>query len=236
MHARNLKTKRDLREIPLYSLAEAARYLHLPPATLRSWVDGRSYRTADGGEGYSIPLISRPEPQDSRLSFNNLVEAHVLRALRVEHHVPMAHVRRALDYAQRECGIDRLLIRKELLAAPGEVFLQEYGRLLSLSRSGQLAMEQILEAFLRRVVRDAEGLPVRLYPFTSPASRRDQKVVAIDPRISYGRPSIERKGISTAILVERLNAGETVEDLADSYGLTHDEVTEAIVYESARAA
>ncbi|HEY2289708.1 MAG TPA: hypothetical protein VGM86_03300 [Thermoanaerobaculia bacterium] len=33
-----------------------------------------------------------------------------------------------------------------------------------------------------------------------------------------------------------MNAGETVEDLADSYGLTHDEVTEAIVYESARAA
>ncbi|HEY2289707.1 MAG TPA: hypothetical protein VGM86_03295, partial [Thermoanaerobaculia bacterium] len=92
------------------------------------------------------------------------------------------------------CGIDRLLIREELLAAPGEVFLQEYGRLLSLSRSGQLAMGQILETFLRRVVRDAEGLPVRLYPFTSPASRQDQKVVAIDPRISYGRPSIERKG------------------------------------------
>ncbi len=218
---------KDPREAPLYGLTEAAHHLHLPVSTLRYWVEGK---------GGAAALIERPDSGDARLSFNNLVEAHVLRALRVGHQVPMAHVRRALDYAQRELGIDRLLIREELLAAPGEVFLQEYGRLLSLSRSGQFAMEQILEAFLRRVVRDAKGLPVRLYPFTTPGIREDRRVVAIDPRISYGRPSIERKGISTAILAERLNAGESVKDLADSYDLTEDEVTEAIVYESARAA
>jgi len=227
---------KDPRDVAMYGLPEAAHYLHLPVATLRSWVDGRSYRLADGGRGFSERLIERPDPGDSRLSFNNLVEAHVLRALRVEHQVSMNHVRRALDYAEKEFGIDRLLIRKELLAAPGELFLQEYGRLLSLSRSGQFAIEQILEAFLRRVVRDPKGLPVRLYPFTSPGTIEDRRVVAIDPRISYGRPSIERKGISTAILVERLNAGESIQELADSYDLTAEEVAEAIVYESARAA
>ena len=220
----------------MYGLSEAARYVHLPAATLRSWVEGRTYRLADGGQGHSAPLIERPDAGDAKLSFNNVVEAHVLRALRVEHHVPMGHVRRALDYAEKEFGMDRLLIREELLAAPGEVFLRTYGQLLSLSRAGQFAMEQVLEAYLRRVVRDPRGLPVRLYPFTSPGTRDDNRVVAIDPRLSYGRPSIERKGISTAILAERLNAGETVQDLADGYGLTEEEVTEAIVYESSRAA
>lgn len=236
MPDRQLYRGRDLRQIPMYGLAEAAHHLHLPAATLRSWVGGRTYKLADGTPSFSEPLIERPEPDEPRLSFNNLIEAHVLRALRVEHHVPMGHVREALDYAQREFGINRLLIREELMAAPGEVFLREYGRLLSLSRSGQFAMEQILEAYLRRVVRDAKGLPIRLYPFTSPGTTEDRKVVAIDPRLSYGRPSIARRGVSTAILAERLNAGETVEDLADSYGLTPGEVTEAIVYESARAA
>lgn len=195
---------KDPREIPLYGIAEAAHHIHLPTATLRSWVDGRTYKLADGTKGFSPPLIDRPDAEDPRLSFNNLVEAHVLRALRVEHHVPMGHVRKALDYAQRECGIDRLLIRRE----------------------------KILGAFLRRVVRDAEGLPLRLYPGKS----EERMVVAIDPRISYGRPSIARKGVSTAFLAKRFNAGETVEDLADSYGLTEEEVKEAIVYESARAA
>ena len=220
----------------MYNLPEAARYLHLPPATLRAWVEGRSYRLSAGRTGFSEPLILRPDPRDARLSFSNLVEAHVLRALRAEHQVPMAHVRRALDYAQREFGIDRLLIRDELRAAPGEMFLQEYGRLLSLSRAGQFAMEKILDAFLRRVVRDAKGLPLRLYPFTSPSLLEDRRIVAIDPRISYGRPAIERKGISTAVLAERLNAGESVRDLAEDYGLQDEEIEEAILYEDPRAA
>jgi len=224
---------RDPREAPVYSLAEAARHLHLPPATLRSWVFGRTYRLSDGSEGFSGLLIQRPDPEDSRLSFTNLVEAHVLHALRAHHRVPMKAVREALDYASRKLGISRLLIREELRAAPGELFLKEYGRLLSLSPAGQLAMERVLSAYLARVVHDAAGLPARLYPFTLPDRAEDRRVVAIDPRISYGRPMIARKGVSTSILTERLNAGDSIHDLAADYDLQEDEVEEAIVYEQA---
>lgn len=218
----------DPRELPIYQLAQAARYLHLPPATLRAWVAGRTW---GAGRGYSEPLIERPDPADDRLSFTNLIEAHVLRALRVEHRVPMQAVRRSLEYAQREFGIDRLLIKPELRAAPGELFLAEYGRLLSLSRTGQFAMEKILESYLRRISRDVAGLPIRLYPFTLPDHADSAAVVAIDPRISFGRPVIARKGVTTSILAERLNSGETVPEIAYDYGLNEEEVTEALVYE-----
>lgn len=234
MNRREIYGGKDPREIPLYTVAEAAHHLHLPPATLRTWVDGRTYKA--GGEVRRSPrLIERPDPGDTRLSFNNLVEAHVLRALRVEHGMPMGHVRRALDYAQRELGIDRLLIREELRAAPGELFLKEYGRLLSLSRSGQFAMERILDVFLRRLTRDVDGRPLRLYPFVAFQSFEDRRVVIIDPRVAYGRPSIARKGISTAILAERLNAGESIQELATAYDLDETEVEEAILYESRAA-
>lgn len=220
----------------MYTLAEASHHLHVPAATLRSWVAGRDYGAA-GGVRHSEPLIHVPDAADNRLSFTNLVEAHVLRALRAQHQVPMQHVRRALDYAQRECRIDRLLIRPELRAAAGEIFLSEYGRLLNLSRAGQLAMELILEKFLRRVDRDVEGLPIRLYPFPAvEESGSDKKVVTIDPLLSYGRPAIARKGISTAILAERVNAGEEIKDLAYYYDLSEEEIGEALVYEFPRAA
>src|SRR5262245_5331026 len=91
--------KRDLREVPMYTVAEAAHHLGLPRATLRSWVFGRHYRA--GGESRLSPgIIHRPDSSDERLSFSNLVEAHVLRALRVEHEVPMPQVRKALIYAE----------------------------------------------------------------------------------------------------------------------------------------
>ncbi|HEV2852416.1 MAG TPA: DUF433 domain-containing protein [Thermoanaerobaculia bacterium] len=224
--------KADPRDLPIYAISQAARYLRLPQTTLRSWILGRRFPRLDG-TGFSEPLIQKPDPSDERLSFTNLIEAHVLHALRVKHGIAMKAVREALDYAQREFHIDRLLVRQELRAAPGELFLSEYGRLLSLSPAGQFAMERVLEAYLERVARDTEGLPFRLYPFTSPDASKDQRVVAIDPRISFGRPVIARKGISTSILAERLNAGETVRELAYDYDLDEEEVAEAIIYERA---
>lgn len=209
----------------MYHLSDVARYLHLPVSTLRDWVEGRN------GRSPSLAIINRPDDRDPRLSFNNLVEAHVLRALRHEHKISMQAVRRALENAQAHFGITRLLIDQELLAAPGEMFLREYGRLLSLTKLNQLAMEEVLQRFLHRLVRDVEGLPIRLYPFLAPGLSDDRRVITIDPRLSYGRPSLVSKGVSTAILGERVNAGETIEELASYYGLDEQDVKEAIIYE-----
>ena len=46
--------KQDIRNQPAYTLAEAARYLKVAPATLRSWVVGRSYERT-GGTAQSSP-------------------------------------------------------------------------------------------------------------------------------------------------------------------------------------
>jgi hypothetical protein len=83
-------------------------------ATLRSWVRGRSYQTERGkaksgvlGKAqeeqlfkrqFSQPLIELQSPEAKELSFTSLVEAHVLRAIRVEHRIPTDRIRTALDY------------------------------------------------------------------------------------------------------------------------------------------
>lgn len=51
----------DVYNTPTYPLTDAARYLHIPVRTLRSWVNGRYYSTKDGKQ-YFEPLIQRPEP------------------------------------------------------------------------------------------------------------------------------------------------------------------------------
>ncbi len=57
--------------------------------------------------------------------------------------------------------------------------------------------------------------------------------IAIDPGISFGRPVVVRLGISTAVLAERLDAGESIEELASDYGLSTTQVEEAVLYERA---
>lgn len=107
----------DARNRPAYPLAEAARYLKLAPATLRSWIAGRSYPAGGGVRRFS-PLIRPAAGPPPLLSFWNLIEAHVLRALRTEHGVSVKDVRTALHYAERELRIERLLLRREPALRP----------------------------------------------------------------------------------------------------------------------
>lgn len=222
---------KDPRELPVYTVIEGAKYLRIPIATLRSWVSGRQYPRS-GATGHFKPLIQRPDSLISRLSFNNLVEAHILRALRLQYQVSIKNVRVALEYAQEQCGIERLLLNKNLLRSQaGELFLEKYGNLINLSRAGQLAMKEILKGHLERVEWELPHIPARLYPFFS--ERTDRKIIVIDPFISFGRPVVSSKGISTSVIADRVDAGETIRAVADDYELEEREVMEAVVYERA---
>lgn len=219
-----------IRDAAAYTLSEAAHYLRLPPATLRSWVVGRKYSTAEGSKGFS-PLIKPASVRPPMMSFTNLIEAHVLRALRTEHGVSVRALRNALAYAQKTLGIDRLLLSPELRAEAGRIFLDRYGELIDLSASGQLAMRKLLEVHLRRVVWNEARIPIRLYPFL--ADGADSRPIAIDPRLSFGRPVLLSKSISTAAIADRVDSGETIADIAADYDLDQAEVEEAVLYERA---
>jgi uncharacterized protein (DUF433 family) len=221
-----------VRNAAAYSLTEAARYLRLPPATLRAWVVGREYPTSEGNKDFQ-PLITPASIKPPMLSFTNLVEAHVLRSLRTEHRVPVKKLRAALTYAQQKLGVDRLLLSPELRAEAGRVFLDRYRELIDLSASGQLAMRKLLEAHLKRVDWDEAKFPIRLYPFVDGVGSGDDRPIAIDPRISFGRPVVLRKSVSTAAIASRIDAGEKIEDIAADYDLAPAEVEQAALYEHA---
>jgi uncharacterized protein (DUF433 family) len=167
------------------------------------------------------------------LSFWNLVEAHVLRALRTEHGVSLPAVRKALRYAEKELGISRLLLSPELKTDAGRLFLDRYGALTELTASGQLAMRRLLESHLRRVEWDRWQFPVRLFPFVADEVIEASPTIAIDASIAFGRPIIRRRGISTSVIADRIDAGESVADVAADYEITELEVSAAVLIERA---
>ena len=221
----------EIREQPAYTVAEGARYLKLPVATLRSWVAGRSYPKAGGVERFQ-PLIAPAQGKPPLLSFWNLIEAHVLRSLRTDHAVALRELRKAIRFSERALKIERLLLHKDLRTHAGDVFLEQYGKLISLNASGQLAMRKVFEEHLKRVEWDQWQFPVRLYPFVS-GEAPAQRPIAIDPSIAFGRPVLLRVGVSTGAIADRIDAGESVTDLAEDYGLSPAEIEEAVLYERA---
>jgi uncharacterized protein (DUF433 family) len=74
---------------------------------------------------------------------------------------------------------------------------------------------------------------VRLYPFLWAAASSEERPIVIDPRIAFGRPVVLRKVISTFAIAERIDAGETVEDIAADYDLGPSEIEQAVLYERA---
>jgi uncharacterized protein (DUF433 family) len=234
MRTRTGRTAADIdpRDQPAYTLAEAARYLKLAPATLRAWVAGRPYPKA-GGVARFQPLIRPPQLQPPILSFWHLIEAHVLRSLRTDHGVSVKALRQAIEYAERSLNIERLLLRKELCTDAGQVFLERYRQLINLSASGQLAMRRLFDEHLKRVEWDDWQFPIRLYPFVSGETPTAERSIVIDPKIAFGRPVVVRMGISTGTIAERIDAGETVQELASDYGLSPTEIEQAVLYERA---
>ncbi len=220
----------DPNELPRYSVPEAARYLRMAQATVKSWVSGRSYPVT-GGQKYWEGLIERPDEDDPRLSFSNLIEAHVLLALRKQFRVKMKEVRTALLYAKERFGIDRVLLSSQLRATKGNVFLEHLNQLTNIGKGGQAAMPEVLEAYLERVEWDLAGFPKRIFPLTRAEHLDAPKILAIDPKLAFGRPIVERKAIKTSAIAERFLAGESIADLAEDYDLEVFEVEEAIRYE-----
>jgi len=202
----------------------------MPVATLRTWVYGRHYERKNG-LAFFTPPIQLSDPEVRKLSFWNLIEAHVLKSLRVEHSVSMEDVRLALDYAEKEMGIENLLRRKELRTGAGKIFIDKYGELINASQSGQIAMKRMLEDYLRSVQWGADSFATRFFPY--PVIESTSSRIVIDPTVGFGRPVIQPGCISTAIIVSRVDAGEDLRAIAHDYDLDLRAIEEAVVYERA---
>jgi uncharacterized protein (DUF433 family) len=223
----------DIRELPTYSITEAARHLQIPLPTLRSWVKGRFYPVGTGGEQrFFAPAIILPDATRPQLSFINLIEAHVLDGMRRQHSVPFYNVRRALEYLKEQYPSPHPLADYWFQTDGFDLFIEDIGKVINVSSAGQLEMQDIIRAFLKRIDRDVKGMPARLYPFVKTRTPQQPPLVVIDPLVSFGRPVLVGSGIPTAIIAERFYAGDSTDVLAVDYDRERSEIEEAVQYEA----
>lgn len=224
----------DPQYAPAHSLSEAAQYLRLPGATIRSWTVGRTYPTEAGPRVFR-PLIAIADPEHRLLSFHDLVELHVLSSIRRVRRIELRAVRRAMDFLRKRLKSRHPLLDRAMLTNGQVLLIEQYGQLVNLSQDGQLEMKQLLTAYLKRIDRDRQGIPIRLFPFTRHRIEESPRLVSIDPAIRFGKPCITGTGIPTAIIADRYEAGDSIALLAGDYGRTTEEIEEAIRYESRAA-
>ena len=215
----------------LFSEPEAARLLGVASSTLHYWLEGGERR------GRTYRPIIRPEARGEReVTWAEFVEAGLLRQYRREHQVPMAELRAFVGLLRdgwacptrsahhRPFIADRQLV----LEAQGEARLDPEYCLVAVVND-QLILTAPSATFVERVVWDGD-IAAAWRPANDPRSP-----VLIDPQRRFGRPAVN--GVSTEVLWEYLESGESTEETAAAFGLTPDHVRWAQAYElTARAA
>ena len=225
----------DPRHIATYSTAEAVRYLHVPSSTLRSWVFGTQRQTQKGVKHFE-PIIQTPEPELRLLSFTNLVELHVLNAIRRHHKISLEKVRQGIIYIKKSLNTEHPLAYQKLYTDGVDLFIEHLGQFVNASRHGQLAIPEIVQIYLKRIEWDEFGLAKKLYPFSRSHETESPTLVVIDSRVSFGQPVVVDTGVPTSFFAQRYAAGESIDELATDYGCDRLKVEEAIRYELSMAA
>ena len=223
---------RRVRTLPSYFVTEAAHYLDVPAATIRYWSVGRG--------GYEPLIRAARTHHPTLLSFLNLTELHVLSAIRRKHQLKMRSIRDAIQYLSDHAGTssarEHPLVDQTLVTDGLDLFVERYGRLINISRGGQVEIREAIDAALKRIEFDTQGMPIRLYPFTRSTIQNAPTMVVIDPTLSAGRPVIAGTGLTTQIIAERYKLGESISDLAYDYERPNEEIEEAIRCELQAAA
>lgn len=214
-------------------MAEATRYLQIPHRTLHNWLSGVPYLTK-GGRCRSEPVVDIADPQQHLLSFLNMVELHVLDAIRNVNGLDLRKIRRALTYLQEELGVAHPLADQQMETDGCTLFVERLDQLIDVAREGQTAMHQMLGMRLKRIERDPRGIAIKLFLFTRrkpqdvAEAERAPQVVALDPAVAFGRPVIVGSRIPTAEVASRYKAGDSIGQLAQDYGRRQEEIEEAI--------
>jgi len=208
---------------PAFTPAAIARYLRLPLRTLRWWALGTTVHE---------PPLRIADSQEHLMSFRNVVEIHVLKAVVGDErgHVPLAVVRGILSGLGEQLGSEHPLSDARMDTYGKEFLAASLGALAHGTREGYRALSATLALHLGRIVRDGSGEPTRLLLFTRPGPSGPGHVM-MDPEVRGGQPCLTDTDVTTSALAARFKAGEPVLGLARDCGRSHEEIEEAIRYE-----
>ena len=239
-------------EVPLYTPWDVARYLRVPiwgVAALtgqpRHWIEPEFFfhhffRGASSIVLFDDDVVSSGGTDDRlRISFRRFaalfVRAGVLQAFSEQHRAANVQSERwevlhrwlwrGLEDTQNEpvpFDASPLEERAQRLASPFAARMDE--------QQGALIRKH-LTIRLERVETQA-GQPIRVYPPSREPVDTSTRMIEIDPKVRFGRPTLKGRGLPTDILFERHQAGDSVVDLATDYDISAAEVEEAIRYES----
>jgi uncharacterized protein (DUF433 family) len=216
-------------EIPLYTVAEAARFLGVPPTSLGNWARGYrvTFRSRKPVVGRPIVTSFEAGRNHPSIPFVGLAEGFVVLAFR-RAGVSLQHIRKAVAVLEREVGIEHALASHSLFT-DGASVLYDYAEnehdeeLLTHVVTQQRVLADVVRDDLRLITYGSDGWPEKV---VSPATARP--VVVADPARSFGQPIFIRGGVRVEDVLDRWRAGESLAEVAEDFGVPPEDVEDIL--------
>lgn len=201
---------------PLYTQGEAAALLGMPQSTFNTWASG--YTTSSGNRKPSFITVERPG-RGYTVPFVGLAEAWIVRAF-TRAGVPVSRIRPALEQLRTQIGVEHALASDRLKTDGAEILwdLRQQDQSfddnrLVVVRNGAATFGEVVREHLKHVdYRDGFAGQLRI-------PRAFGADYTIDPQINFGQPTLTDYGIRVDDILDRIAAGETIEDVASDYDL-----------------
>lgn len=216
-----------------YPLRVAAAYAHLPPQTVRRWVQGYGYNhRGERRQSLAISYLGRRGDGGGLLDFEQLLTLLLVKAFK-SRGLGLPTIKKAAAKAQDVYRVANPFVSNNFRSDGNKVFLDldAPGRERQLVDvlSDQREFQRIVEPSLFKDVVFLNDRASEWWPLG-----RDRRVV-VAPDRQFGAPHIAGKGIRTDVIAQAVAAeggGIKAEvDVAGWYGLTPDEVRDALQFE-----
>ncbi|GAA2671265.1 DUF433 domain-containing protein [Actinoplanes palleronii] len=211
---------------PLLTAQAAGVHLGIPANTLKQWI-------ASDRERSVMHSVSPRTPRGPRLPFIALAEAQILRELR-NTGLSMQEIRAGVERLRQETGNEYVLATNTIASDGGDLLYNAATRVAPewvRARDGQQALRQVVETVIRFVSYAPDGFASRIT--LRPYEGAD---IIVDPRFGFGQPVFAASKVPVETVADLFYGGrESVEDIADEYGLGTAEV-EAVLRVMARRA
>ncbi len=207
---------------PLFTVREAATFLGVRPSTFQDWAHGYRHRKP------IVLSLSAPHGHPN-VPFIGLAEGLVLAAFR-QTGVPLQRIRPALERLDKEVGLQHALASEGLYSDGAEVLYNYAAQRgdegiaeLFVVRNQQKVFVPILLKYLRRISYGADRWAETL---ELPGYEKTQVIVTL--KRAFGRPIVERARVRVEDVLDRWNAGDSLADIAEDFGLEAAEVEDII--------
>jgi len=228
---------RALLEAPAYPTAEAARLVGLSAGQVKRWLRGYDfdYRTKEQPQlrhSKKPPVVPRVKRKRSTYaSFLDIIDLLLVQKF-LEEDISLQQVRVEFEEAKSVLGVDHLGY-ETFFTLGRKVFLEiDSSWILALSSGGQMAIDQLIRDLGHQIEFDEQTkLAIRWYPL-----HPDRRVV-IDPFVSFGRPVISGRRVTTSNIYDFFIAeNERVDVVCEWMGVEKEEVQSAVELETKLAA